>query len=66
MIPPKLGDAWISKVIVTIGKETHHAMLDLGSSVSVSSKELLSQTLHTLHGLSNLGRFPLHLLLIDR
>jgi hypothetical protein len=40
MIPPKLGDAWIPKVLVTIGKETHHAILDLGSSVSVLSKEL--------------------------
>jgi hypothetical protein len=40
MIPPKLGDAWIPKVLVTIGKETHHAILDLGSSVSFLSKEL--------------------------
>jgi hypothetical protein len=40
MIPPKLGDAWIPKVLVTIGKETHHAILDLGSSVSILSKEL--------------------------
>ena len=40
MIPPKLGDVWIRKVLVTIGKETHHAILDLGSSVSVFSKEL--------------------------
>ena len=40
MIPPKLGDVWIPKVLVTIGKETHHAILDLGSSVSVLSKEL--------------------------
>ena len=35
MIPPKLGDAWIPKILVTIGKETQHAILDLGSSVSV-------------------------------
>jgi hypothetical protein len=40
MIPPKLGDAWIPKVLVTIGKETHHTILDLGSSVCVLSKEL--------------------------
>jgi hypothetical protein len=40
MIPPKLGHAWIPKVLVTIGKETHHAILDLGSSVFVLSKEL--------------------------
>ena len=35
MIRPKLGDIWIPKVLVTIGKETHQAILDLGSSVSV-------------------------------
>jgi hypothetical protein len=40
MIPPKLGDAWTPKVLVTIGKEIHHAILDLVSSVSVLSKEL--------------------------
>ena len=40
MIPPKLGDAWIPKIQVTIGKETQHAILDLGSSVCVLSKEL--------------------------
>jgi hypothetical protein len=40
MIPPKLGDAWIPKVLVTNGKETHHAILNLGSSVSILSKEL--------------------------
>jgi hypothetical protein len=40
MIPPKHGDAWIPKVLVTSGKETHHAILDLGSSVSILSKEL--------------------------
>lgn len=39
-IPPKLGDVWISKVLVTIGKETHHALLDLGFSVSILSKNL--------------------------
>ena len=40
MIPPNLGDIWIPKVLVTFGKETHHVILDLGSSVSVLSKEL--------------------------
>ena len=39
MIPPKLGDARIPKILITIGRETHHAMLDLGSSVSALSKE---------------------------
>ena len=33
MIPPNLGDVWIPKGLVTIGKETHHAILYLGSSV---------------------------------
>jgi hypothetical protein len=40
MIPPKLGDVWIPKILITIGKETHHAILDIGSNVSVLSKEL--------------------------
>ena len=40
MIPPKLGDAWIPKIQVSIGKETQHAILDLGSSVCILSKEL--------------------------
>lgn len=40
MIPPKLGDAWIPKIQITIGKETYHAILDLGSSVCVLSKDL--------------------------
>ena len=38
MIPPKHGDVWIPKILVTIGKETCHAKLDLGSSVCVLSK----------------------------
>jgi hypothetical protein len=29
MIAPKLRDALIPKALVTIGKETHHAILDL-------------------------------------
>jgi hypothetical protein len=29
------------KVLVIIGKETHHAILDLGSSVSVLSKRVI-------------------------
>jgi hypothetical protein len=40
MIPPKLGDACIPKILATIAKETHHAILHLGSSVYVLSKEL--------------------------
>jgi hypothetical protein len=40
MIPPKLGDVWIPKILIAIGKESHHAILDLGSSVNILSKEL--------------------------
>jgi hypothetical protein len=60
MIPPNLGDAWIPKVLVTIGKETHHAMLDLGSSVSVLSKEL-----YELLELQNIEKCSIDLLLAD-
>jgi hypothetical protein len=42
MITSKLGDAWIPKVLVTIGKETHHAILDLGSSVSIYLKRYMN------------------------
>jgi hypothetical protein len=40
MIPPKLGDVWIPKIIIDIGKEPHHAILDLGSSVNILPKKL--------------------------
>jgi hypothetical protein len=40
----KLGDAWIPKVLVTIRKQTHHAILDLGSSVFVLSKVLVDDS----------------------
>jgi hypothetical protein len=40
MIPPKLGDAWVPKILIVVDKETNHAILDLGSSVSVLSKDL--------------------------
>jgi hypothetical protein len=38
MIPPKLGDIWIPKIFIVVGKESHHAILDLGSSVNILSK----------------------------
>jgi hypothetical protein len=60
MIPPKLGDAWIPKVLVTIGKETRHAILDLGSSVSVLSKEI-----YELLELKNIEKCSIDLLLAD-
>jgi hypothetical protein len=40
MIPPKLGDVWILKIIIVVGKESHHAILYLGSSVNILSKKL--------------------------
>ena len=61
MIPPKLGDVWIPNVLVTIGKETHHAILDLGSSVSVLSKGLYEVL--ELKNLEN-ALLDLHLLII--
>jgi hypothetical protein len=60
MIPPKLGDAWISKVLASIGKETHHAILDLGSSASVLSKEL-----YELLELQHIEKCSIDLLLAD-
>ena len=61
MIPPKLGDVWIPKVLVTIGKETLHAILELGSCVSVLSKELYEVL--ELKNLEN-ALLNLHLLMI--
>jgi hypothetical protein len=26
IVPPKLGDAWLPKIVITIDKETHHAI----------------------------------------
>jgi hypothetical protein len=40
MIPPNLGDLWILKILIVVGKESHNAILDLGSSVNILSKEL--------------------------
>ena len=60
MIPPKHVDIWISKVLVTIGKETHHAIFDLGSSVSVLSKEL-----YEVLELKNLEKCSIELALAD-
>ena len=55
MIQPKLGDAWIPKILITIGKETHHAILDLGSSVFALSKEF-----YDLLELTNMENAPEH------
>jgi hypothetical protein len=60
MIPPKLGDAWIPKVLVTIGKETHHTILDLGSSVYDLSKEI-----YELLELQNTEKCSIDFLLAD-
>jgi hypothetical protein len=40
LIPPKLRYVWIPKIIIAIGKESHNATLDLGSSVNIVSKKL--------------------------
>jgi hypothetical protein len=48
MIPPNLGDTWIPNILISIDKETRHAILDLGSNVSVISEELFE--LLNLHG----------------
>jgi hypothetical protein len=40
MIPPKLEDVWIPKILIAAGKESHNAILDLGSSVNVLFQEL--------------------------
>ena len=60
MIPPKIGDIWIFKVLVTIGKETHHTILDLGSSVSILSKKL-----YEVLELKNLKKCYIRLALAD-
>jgi hypothetical protein len=60
MIPPKLGDAWLPKILITIGKETHHAILDLGSIVFVLSKEL-----YDLLELKTMEKCSIDLLLTD-
>jgi hypothetical protein len=48
------------KGLVTIGKETHHAILDLGSSVFVLSKEL-----YELLELKNIEKCSIDLILAD-
>jgi hypothetical protein len=40
MIPPKLGDVWIPKILIAVGKESQHAILDLISCFNIISKEL--------------------------
>jgi hypothetical protein len=35
-----LEEAWIPKILIVEGKESHHDILDLGSSVNILSKEL--------------------------
>jgi hypothetical protein len=41
IIPPKLGDVWIQKILIDVGKDSHHAILDLGSSVNILSKNYM-------------------------
>jgi hypothetical protein len=40
MIPPKLGDVSIPKILIAVGKESHYAILGLGASVNIISKDL--------------------------
>jgi hypothetical protein len=40
MIPPNLGDVCIPKILIIVGQESHNAILGLGSSVNILSKEL--------------------------
>jgi hypothetical protein len=40
MIPPKLGGVWILEILIVVEKESHHDILDFGSSVNSLSKEL--------------------------
>ena len=60
MIPPKLGDAWLPKILITIGKETHHAILDLGSRVLALSKEF-----NDLLELTNMEKCTIEIALVD-
>ena len=60
MIPLKFEDAWISKILIAIEKETHLAILDLGSSVSVLYKELFD-----LLNLKSMKKCSIDLLLAD-
>jgi hypothetical protein len=60
MIPHKIGDVWIPNILISIDKKTHHAILDLGSSVSIISKEL-----YELLNLKNVEKCSVYLLLAD-
>jgi hypothetical protein len=40
MVPANLGDVWIPKTLIVVGKDSHHAILDLGSNINILSKEL--------------------------
>jgi hypothetical protein len=40
-IPPKLGDVWMRKNLIAVGKESHHAILDLASSVNILSNNYM-------------------------
>jgi hypothetical protein len=61
MILPKLGDVWIQKILIVVGKESHHVILDLGSSVNILSKELYD----LLDLDKKLGKCDIDLLLVD-
>jgi hypothetical protein len=60
MIPPNLGDVWIPKILITMGEDTHHDILDLRSSVSV-----LSKVLYDLLELKTMKKCSINLLLAN-
>jgi hypothetical protein len=41
MVPPKLGDVWITKIFIFIGKESHHAILDLDQAWTFPPKNYM-------------------------
>jgi hypothetical protein len=61
MIPLKRGDVWIPKILIAIGKVSHHAILDLRSSANILSKELYD----LLDLDKKLEKCDIHLLLAD-
>jgi hypothetical protein len=61
MIPPKPGDVWIPQILIAVGKESHNAILDLGSSINVLSKELYN----LLDLDKKLEKYDIDLLLVD-
>jgi hypothetical protein len=60
MIAPNLVDLWIQKMQVTIRKETWHLILDLGSGVSILSKDL-----YNMLPIKTMGKCNIDVLIVD-